>query len=257
VPMLALLVGVVVRGAAFTFRHYDPVQTPRSQRVYTWLFGLSSLWTALWLGVIAASLNRGHISLHATSGWDAYFAPWWGWYPLAVGIFIVCIFTFLAAVYLIGETGEVALRQRFQRLAAAGNVLVILSGGFVFLTSLGEREPLPAAFRAQPLTLGVVALATALFVALWLFVVNRHPWLTRAAAAGQAALILVGWCLLYAPNALVTREGPMSFYEQAAPPATLEQLVLALVIGSAFIFPGLYYLLRVFKLGHQPGQPTP
>ena len=60
-PMLGLLVGVVVRGTTFTFRHYDPIQTGPSQRTYTWLFGLSSLWTALWLGIIAASLNRGII----------------------------------------------------------------------------------------------------------------------------------------------------------------------------------------------------
>ncbi len=34
-PMLALLVGIVVRGTTFTFRHYDPIQTGQSQRVYT------------------------------------------------------------------------------------------------------------------------------------------------------------------------------------------------------------------------------
>lgn len=61
IPMLALLVGIVVRGTAFTFRHYDAIQAPGSQRVYTLLFGVSSLWAALWLGIIVASLNRGLI----------------------------------------------------------------------------------------------------------------------------------------------------------------------------------------------------
>ena len=85
IPMLALLVGIVVRGSAFVFRHYDAVQEPRTQRIYTWLFGLSSLWSACWLGIIAASLNRGIIDPASRDVWAAWFAPWWGVYPLAVG----------------------------------------------------------------------------------------------------------------------------------------------------------------------------
>ena len=49
-PMLALLAGIVVRGTAFTFRHYDAVQEPKSQGVYTVLFSVSSLWTSVWFG---------------------------------------------------------------------------------------------------------------------------------------------------------------------------------------------------------------
>lgn len=47
---------------------------------------------------------------------------------------------------------------------------------------------------------------------------------------------------------MITADGPLSFYEQAAPQATLVQLVLALVVGSLFIFPSLIFLLRVFKV---------
>jgi cytochrome bd ubiquinol oxidase subunit II len=248
IPMLALLVGIVVRGAAFTFRHYDAIQDERSQRVYTWLFGLSSLWTALWLGIIVASLNRGIIDLDARDIWTAYIAPWWGVYPLAVGVFVACIFLFLASVYLIGETAEPLLKRRFTRHAALFNCLVIVSGGAVFAASLTERESLPALFFRNPLTLAVMALATLLFVALWAFIKTHRPLLTRTVAAGQVTLILAGWYLLYAPNALITAQRPLSFYTEAAPPATLFQLVLALLVGSVFIFPSLFYLFRVFKL---------
>ena len=47
--------------------HHDAIQAPRSQQVYTWLFGLSSLWTSLWLGIIVASLNRGIIRADAAA----------------------------------------------------------------------------------------------------------------------------------------------------------------------------------------------
>ncbi len=247
IPMLALLLGIVVRGAAFTFRHYDAIQDEKSQRLYTCLFGLSSLWTALWLGIIAASLNRGIIDPQATSVWAAYMAPWWGWYPLAVGVFVACIFVFLASIYLISETTEPLLTRRFKRMAAVSNCLVIIAGGVVFAASLAERESLSAVFFRRPPTVTVMIAATALFAALWFAVRARRGWLTRVVAGGQVSLILIGWLLLYAPDAVTTVSGPLSFYEQAAPEATLRQLVLALLVGSVFIFPSLFFLLRVFK----------
>lgn len=247
-PMLALLTGIVVRGAAFTFRHYDAIQEARTQRVYTWLFGLSSLWTSLWLGIIVASLNRGIIDPAAGSFWAAYVAPWWGLYPLSVGIFVAGIFLFLACVYLIGETTDAVLQRRFARHAAAANVLLVLAGAGVFAASLGERRSLPKEFLHDPQLIATIVLATALLVPLWRSLNRRKRTLTRVIAASQATLILIGWYLLYAPNALITAGGPLSFYTEAAPAATLRQLMLALLVGSVFIFPSLFYLLRVFKL---------
>jgi cytochrome bd ubiquinol oxidase subunit II len=247
-PMLALLVGIVVRGTAFTFRHYDPIQTGPSQRVYTWLFGLSSLWTAVWLGIIAASLNRGIIDPEAKDFWAAYVAPWWGLYPLSVGIFIGCIFVFLANVYLVDETENVILKKRFGRYAAVFNCLVILSGGLVFAASIFERESLLSSFMRNPMTLVAMALASLLFIVLWVFIKQHRTVLTRVVATGQVTLILIGWCLLYAPNAVITASKSLSFYTEAAPAATLRQLTIALVIGSVFIFPSLIFLLRVFKV---------
>jgi cytochrome bd ubiquinol oxidase subunit II len=248
IPMLALLAGIVVRGTAFTFRHYDAVQEPKSQRVYTVLFSVSSLWTAVWLGIIVASLNRGIIDPAARDVWTAYVAPWWGLYPLSVGMFVACIFVFLACVYLIDETTDEALAKRFRGHAAVFNCLVIAAGATVFVTSLGERESLPVTFFKNPWTLGVMGVASLLFVALWFFITSHRVWLTRVVAAGQVSLILLGWWLLYAPNAMVTATGSLNFYQVAAPDATLRQLVWALLIGSCFIFPSLIFLLRVFKL---------
>ncbi|OAM87185.1 cytochrome d ubiquinol oxidase subunit II [Termitidicoccus mucosus] len=250
VPMLALLAGIVVRGTAFTFRHYDAIQAEKSQRVYTLLFGCSSLWTAFWLGIIVASLNRGLIDTAAPGVYAAYIAPWAGLYPLAVGAFVACIFLFLAGIYLIGETDDAALRRHFSRIAASANVLVIVSGGLVFAASAQENESLPALFFRNPPTLVAMGLATLLFIALWLAARNRrahHALVTRVIAGGQVTLILLGWWLLYAPNAMITAGGPLNFYAEAAPPATQRQLVIALLVGSLFIFPSLIFLLRVFK----------
>ena len=165
-----------------------------------------------------------------------------------MGVFVACIFAFLACVYLVDETTDAELVKRFRRHAAVFNGLVIVAGGGVFAASLGERESLPVTFFRNPWTLGVMGVASLLFVALWFFIKRQQVWLTRVVAAGQVSLILLGWWLLYAPNALRMATGSLNFYEVAAPEATLRQLVWALLVGSCFIFPSLIFLLRVFKL---------
>lgn len=49
------------------------------------------------------------------------------------------------------------------------------------------------------------------------------------------------------PVALRLADGALTFPEAAAPPATLQALLGALVVGSVLIFPALGYLLAVFK----------
>lgn len=247
IPMVALLLGIVVRGCAFTFRHYDAIQAKTSQKVYTVLFGVSSLWTALWLGIITASLTRGHIDTQAQDFYSAYIAPWWGLHPLMMGLFISSIFGFLAAVYLIGETEDQELKKLFVRRGYTFNLLTILTGGLVFISSWLEGGTLLKDFAYNPMSVTCMTLATFMFLVLWFFIRKRQVIQVRVTAAGQVTLILLGWYFLYAPHALITKQGPIDFYDAAAPQATLIQLVLALCIGSLFIFPSLIFLIKVFK----------
>ncbi|MBX2987157.1 MAG: cytochrome d ubiquinol oxidase subunit II [Bdellovibrionaceae bacterium] len=246
-PMVALLVGIVVRGCVFTFRHYDAIQEPRSQRFYTWTFGLSSLWTSMWLGIIAASLFRERINTKSVDFHEAYVAPWWGLYPFTVGVFVTCIFAFLASAYLIGETKDLELKRLFARRASVFNVLVLFVGTGVFMAARRDGDDLARDFVSDPVSLACMVGAILLFGLLWFRIETRHSWLTRLVAASQAGLILFGWFVVQAPNVLETTDGPMSFQEAAAPAATLIQLNLALLIGSLLIFPSLFYLIKVFK----------
>lgn len=248
IPMVALLVGIVIRGSVFTFRHYDALSDEKSQKVYTKLFGISSLWTALWLGIIVASLNRGAINPTSLDFHTAYIRPWFGLYPLMTGVFVALIFAFLAAIYLIGETSHVELKKLFARRAYILNMLVVIAGGLVFLTSDLEGNSLLRDFIQHPAAIFCLVCATFMFILLWFFIEKRKTYHARIVAAGQATLILSGWYLLYAPNALTTTEGPLSFFSAAAPPATLLQLVIALLVGSLFIFPSLFFLIKVFKI---------
>ena len=201
---------------------------------------------ALLLG-IGASLDRGKIDPEARDFFLAYVSPWWGLFPVAMGIFVCCIFTFLASVYLIGETDRPELRKLFRKRAFVLNIAMVLSGGLVFVASYFEGTDLLTKFWSHKLSLLFVALVGLLFVALWIVAIKRRPHAARIVAATQAGVIIAGWYMVNAPVALNLKSGPLSFYEAAAPPATLRQLVLALLIGSVLIFPSLFYLLRVFK----------
>ncbi len=247
IPVVALLVGIVARGTAFTFRHYDAIHDSKTQRVYSMIFSLSSLWTTFWLGVLAGSLWQGRINPYAADFVSAYVQPWSGLVPFTMGCFTVCICTFLAAVYLVGETKIPELRKHFWRRGYFLNIAVIVTGGLVFLAAYIENREFLTAFLQHPLSIACVVLAALLFMLLWQLLRRNQPILVRLTAAAQVSLIILGWFFALAPAALITPQGPVSFYSAAAPEPTLRQLTFALCIGSALIFPSLFYLMKVFK----------
>src|SRR5690606_10270236 len=114
-PILALLVGITIRGTAFTFKHYDAIKD-KSQLYYDVLFKFSSLWTSFFLGVTAGALVLGWIKPEYTSFPEGFISPWMNLFCISVGIFTCCIFAFLAAVYLVGESGEDESRVIFKRI---------------------------------------------------------------------------------------------------------------------------------------------
>jgi cytochrome d ubiquinol oxidase subunit II len=247
-PVVALLVGVVVRGTTFTFRHYDAIHDEKSQTLYSRAFGLSSLWTAFWLGVIGGALALGHIDRESTDFWIAYIDPWISLFTVSVGFFVIAIFSFLASVYLVGETEDPELKAHFLKRGFLGNVAVVILGGVVFLTSWWEGMDLVDRFWSHPVSLVALIFATLLFFLLWKLAREgrRAAWV-RVTAAAQVTLILFGYTVLQGTALIQTRQGPLEFQSAAAPEATQFQLVLALLVGSLFIFPALYFLLRVFK----------
>src|SRR5690606_27547916 len=147
IPLTAMLLGVIARGTSFTFRHYDAVRD-RSQRAYTGFFAFSSVWTPFFLGVTMGALVPGRITAAPATYAEGYLAPWLRPFPLALGAFTVCLFTFLAAVYLIGESPAGSLRRSFVRKAAWAGAVMIAAGAAVFVAGRVDGVPLVADFLA-------------------------------------------------------------------------------------------------------------
>jgi len=250
IPLTLMLIGVILRGCAFTFRHYDAVRD-RSQHYYTLTFMVSSLLTPLMLGVIAGALFLGRVPPLDGGFHESYISPWFNLFSFSVGIFACVLFAFLAAVYLVGEAWTEDLRKLFSERARVINFVAVIAGSFVFLSAHIDGLKLTQAFISDPTALVCIALATLILIPLWMSLHRRDLTVSRLLAGSQVALILLGWLKLQFPAFLQTREAgnsvALTIYNTAAPDATLRFLAYALIGGIAVIFPALFYLLHIFK----------
>jgi cytochrome bd ubiquinol oxidase subunit II len=248
IPLSLVLIGIVLRGSAFTFWRYGGGGQDGDQEQRRWgvTFAIASLITPLLLGATAGAIAAGGLGSPAPArGFYASFvSPWLTPFTLAVGIFAVVAFAFLAAVYLTLEARERDLQDDFRRRALASGAGLFLAAGLALLLSQGYaplvRAALIFASWAVPLHLLTGTAAVTALVALW----YRRWRVARAAAAAQVSLILWGWALSQYPYVVPP---DLTIAGAAAPTATLRLALGALAAGAVVLLPSLYYLFRVFK----------
>ena len=232
-PLTLLLVGIVLRGAAFTFRTYD-TQRDEVQRRWGLVFSASSVLAPLMLGVAVGQIASGG-------------ARTFSFFSLLTGLFAAGLFAFLAAVYLAVEA-EAALREDFRRRAlGAGAAVFVLAAATAAASAFEARQVflgLTARAWSLPLHLATGAAAVTALAAL----VARRYRLARLAAAAQVALIVLGWGASQYPVLLAP---DLTLESASAPRATQVLLLWALGAGALVIFPCLSLLFRVFK-GERP-----
>lgn len=246
-PLLIMLMGIVARGTAFTFRHYDAVHDSM-QEVYNRIFVWSSFVTPMFLGIIAGSMLSGNIDANATSFPDAYVYSWLNGFSIAVGLFTVSLCGFLAAVYLIGEADDENDRLRFVRKARGTNIISICAGGLVFITAYVGNIPLAGWIFGDPVGLVATLLALLSLILMWNAIKRKKKFLPRALAAFQVSMILVAITYAHFPAIVILKDGTaLSLFENAAPPLTMAALANALLIGSVMILPALFYLYYSFQ----------
>jgi cytochrome d ubiquinol oxidase subunit II len=241
VPISLMLVGIVLRGSAFTFRNYDP--SPEAGKRWNRRFAIPSVLTPVLLGVVIGAIATGRLPTQIVR-LDQLFLPWLGRFPIAVGLFTLSIFAYLAAVYLILETADTALREDFRIRALIAAVTVGILAYAVYVLA---RSDAPLVFRGLkasrwgfPVRIATGACACAALWGLW----TRRYGLARTTAVIQVALILWGCALAQAPYLVPPA---LTIASAAAPPAVQKLLLAAVGAGSIVLFPSLYYLFRVFK----------
>lgn len=253
IPLLLMLLGIIGRGTAFIFRHYDAVKDDM-QRIYNIIFTYSSFITPLFLGIIAGSMIAGKIDANAATFYEGYIQPWFNYFSIAVGIFTVTICGFLAAVFLMGEAGDKEIKAAFTRQAKVLNIATVIAGGIVFLAAELEGISLMRDLIANPFTLTILLLATASLALLWFYLGKNKKVRTRLIAGFQISMILFAVGFHYFPDFIILKGGDsLSLYNAAAMGKPIITLGWALLIGGVFIIPSLVYLIYSFQRNRSVG----
>lgn len=250
IPITLLLIGIVLRGTAFTFRTYD-VQRDDVQRRWSLLFSIASIITPVLLGITLGAIASGTIQVEDRVVVNGFFRSWLAVFPFAIGFFALALFAFLAAVYLTLETRDRGLQEDFRLRAIVSGVVVGILALTVFVLA-GKGAPTVRAgisrtWWALGLHASTAVFAVGAFYALW----TRSYRLARICAAAQVTLILLGWAFAQYPHLV---EPDITISSAAAPRITLQLLLGALVLGALLLFPSYYYLFRIFKSGHKEAQ---
>ncbi len=247
IPLLIMLVGIIARGTAFVFRHYDAVRDDM-QKIYNRVYILSSLVTPLFLGIIAGSVISGHINPKANTFIEAYVYSWLNLFSIGVGFFVVALCGFLASVYLIGESLSEEDKQRFITKAKWMNIAAVVCGALVFIAAEIDEIPLLARIFYNPIGLGAVIAASVSLIILWYLIIKGKSLILRPLAAFQVTMILLAIGYAHFPDFIIIQGGKnLSLFENEAPYKTLSALAWALLIGSVFILPALFYLYYSFQ----------
>lgn len=253
IPLSLMLIGIVLRGSAFTFRsHYGAGHGEESGdaagTTERWgrVFAIASAGTPVLLGLCVGALAGGALPAPGgrTGFYATFVAPWLTPFGLGVGVLTLALFAFLAAVYLTVEVQDDDLREDFRRRALYAAVVVFVAAFGTLGLALLEAPLMGRGLITGPWAPALhAATGAAAVTALWALWRRRYR-LARVAAAGQVSLILWGWALAQYPYLIPP---DLTIRAAAAPRVTLVLVLWALAAGALVLFPSLIYLLRVFK----------
>ncbi|SEN06623.1 cytochrome d ubiquinol oxidase subunit II [Chryseobacterium taichungense] len=247
IPLVLMLIGIIARGTAFTFRHYDAVKD-EWQKLYTQIFYFSSLLTPFFLGLIAAATISHSINPDAKGFLELYIFSWLNWFGVAVGLFTVAICAYLASIFALRETVDRVELSLMIKKSKQTMIFVVITGALVFLTAYLSDIPLLMWVFSKPLGIMATVFAT-ICLLLILRAMNRRKLLpVRALAGFQIIMILVAATYQHNPNIILFGNGQhLSLLEHVAAPKTISALGWALILGCIFILPFLFYLMASFS----------
>lgn len=247
IPLAVMLMGIIARGTALTFRNYDAVHD-NMQKIYNKIFVYSSFITPLFLGIIAGSAVSGRVDPQATNFMDAYMYSWLNWFSVAIGFFTVALCGFLAAIYLIGEANDDSERKSFIRKARLMNIAAVVAGSAVFIASVKEKIPLVQWVFGNVIGIAAVTAATVSLILLWYLISKGKRFIIRVLAGFQMTMILLTTTYKHYPNIIILKNGGhLSLIEDQGAEKAIQSLGIALLVGSVFILPALFYLVWSFQ----------
>lgn len=247
-PFSLVLIGIVLRGAAFIFRYYAPESMRRFANWWGRIFSVASLLTPFFLGVSAAAVASGQLlapdgSAHA---WrlTALLTP----FAVTIGLMAVALCATLAAVYLTVEAKnqrDDELVERYRRDALIAGAVTAVLGALGLWLSTSEASLLWQGLFARAIPVVVLTMLIGLAAAATLF--YRHYQMARVLIIAETAFLLGSWGLSQYPYIIPPQ---FTIANSANEPSVILILIISIACGLVILIPSLYYLFSVFKLSY-------
>lgn len=243
IPLTLVLLGIVFRGSAFVFRKYD-ARDDHTHRRWSQVFGISSFLTPFFLGLCLGAVASGDIRVEDGVVTTGFFAGWTSAFAVGCGLFAQGLFAFLAATYLtVAASDDLELTEDFRRRALFSGLALAPAAALVYGLAVSGAPSIFEGLTSWWAPWLLAATSVCAVGALWMLW-RRHFRAARLFAAGQAALILIGWFIAQYPYLIVP---DVTTYASAAAGDTLRILTWTLAIGALLLFPSFAYLFYVFR----------
>lgn len=259
IPFHLVLLGIILRGAAFVFRAYSPQSAQGAgagpaARKWGAVFGAASVITPVLLGMCLGAISSGDITVSAgaaaptiapSGAADGSGAAWLAPVSILIGLLALSICAYLAAVFLANETdGE--LREDFRtRALLAGTAVVALSTAALPLVYIQATHLWLGLVGGPATPVFAAGILAALLSGWWLRARNYR--LARISSVVQVSCLLIGWAIAQSPYIIYPG---LTLTDAAAPHSTLLFILWSTPAGMALLIPSLWLLFRVFKGEH-------
>jgi len=251
-PLHLVLAGIMLRGAAFVFRHYGPsATTERSaegaaraeahHNVWGAVFGAASVVSPLLLGMSFGLVTTGQVQI-APNGRASIGSSWMGAYPIGCALLALSTCAYLASVYLVVET-EGELQQDFRRRAIVSGTLTAAIAVGVLWAAEADAPWLSGELRS-PRAFPVLLVGGIAFALSGVATIRGWTRAARVFAVAQTVLMLLGWGLAHR-DYLIYPQVPLTW--AMAPPSTLVFMLIAIPCGAVLLVPSMWLMFRVFK----------
>jgi len=255
VPLTSVLIGIVLRGAAFIFRTHELDTRSRTARTWSHIFSVSSLLTPFFLGASAAAVASGRLVVSGTGTQADSGVAWCSPFAVTIGLLAVALCASLAAVYLAHEasrTGAVDLAERYRLRALLAGAVTALLGVLGLLLSQHAAPVLWAGMYARALPGVLASMLSGLATAVLLL--RRAYRLARAMVIVATALLLGSWGLSQYPYLVPPH---LTVTAAANEPGVVLVLVVSVALGMLIVLPALYFLFSVFAFSPSGPEEVP
>jgi cytochrome bd ubiquinol oxidase subunit II len=245
-PFHLILVGIILRGAAFVFRANADI-TSVYWTAWTRVFGVASVITPIILGAAAGAVSSGGIRVVGEQVVTTPALAWFSPVSLGIGLLTLAICAYLAAVFLTVET-EGALQEDFRFHAlGAGATVALIAAALLPLSAKGA--PLLWEHLVRPQSTPPMLLGGLLAVASFYFVWMRRYRLARTLAVLEVVIVIWGWAFAQYPYLIYP---DMTFQNSAAAGPALRFFISTLPFGLGLLIPSLLFLFWTFKGRRRP-----